>query len=128
MASDYRAADGSDVVLGSLTVLSPQPSADLVMATRRTFAGDGTVYDEGLYVVWRWSIISSVTEYQAILTVLGVQSALTNAVTIYTRNEQGTYTRYNGTAIRPQPAVDITQRDYLLRNLQILIRDLSLSA
>lgn len=127
MASDYRAADGHDVALGSLTVLDPQPSADLIQATRRTHGGDGSVYDEGKYIIWRWNVVANETEYQSILSDLGVQSALTNDVTVYSRSEDGSYVRYNGTAIRPQPGPDVRQQNFFLRNVEVVIRDVSIA-
>lgn len=126
--STYRAADGHDVVLGSLVDLSPQPSADPAQVTQRDYAADGTVSDQGLFTIWRWSVVANVTEYQAILTALGILSATSNEVTIYTRSPVGTFTRYNGLVVQPLAGNEIAQRDYFLRDLEIVIKGLVASA
>lgn len=127
--SDYRYSNsGEDVGLGSLTVLSPQPTADFVQATRRTFGLDGTVYDEGLFVIWRWTAIPNETTYQSILSTLGIQAATTNRGTLYTRSEDGSYVRYNGTAVRPQPGQDFRWERYFARSIEVVIHTLETAA
>ena len=119
----YRVADGHDVVLGSLTVLDPQPRTDGIQSTRRTFSGNGTPNDEGQFVVFDYSVVPSASDYQSILSDFGIQSATSNDVTVYVRDETFAWVRKNGKAIRPQPRVDV-RWDFFPRNVQILVRDL----
>ena len=124
----YRVADGHDVALGSLNVLSPQPRSEGIKPTRRTFGGDGTPYDEGKYVELLYSMAATVTEYQAILTAFGIKSAGSNEVTVYVRDETFAWTRQNGLAIRPEPGADVRWSNYFPRDVVILVRDLAVSA
>jgi len=123
--SDYRVADGHDVVLGSLSVLDPQPASEGIKPTRRTYGADGTVYDEAKFVELEYSMVESATAYQAILTSFGVNAALTNDVTVYVRDETFASTRQNGTAIRPEIGRDVRWRNYFPRDVMILIRNLA---
>jgi len=120
----YRVADGHDVALVDLDVLDPQPRSEGIKPTRRTFGGDGTPYDEGKYVELLYSVVSSVTEYQAILDAFGVKSAGSNEVTVYIRDETFAWTRKNGLAIRPQPGQDV-RWSFFPRDVVILVRDLA---
>ena len=121
--STYRVADGSDVALISLTVLDPQPRSEGIKTTRRTFAADGSVYDEGRYVELEFSMMPTAAEYLALLTTFGLHNATTNAVTVYVRDETFAFVRMNGTAVRPQPGRDVGW-SYFPRNITILIKDL----
>jgi len=121
----YRVADSHDVALVDLNVLDPQPRSEGIKPTRRTFGGDGTPYDEGRYVELLYSVVSSVTEYQTILDAFGVQTAGSNEVTVYVRDETFAWTRKNGLAIRPQPGQDVRWTNFFPRDVVILIRDLA---
>lgn len=121
--STYRVADGHDVALGSLTVIDPQPRSDGIQVTRRLFAASGAVIEQGKYVELRWDALLSVSEYQTVLSAFGVQSALTNDVTVYVRDEAFDFVRMNGTAIRPRPGSDVFWR-FFPRRIVILVRDL----
>lgn len=124
----YKVADGHDVALVSLTDVSPQPASEGIKATRRTHAADGSVYDEAKYVELVFSIVGSVTGYQALLAQFGVQSALTNDVTVYVRDETFAWVRMNGTAVRPQPGEGVRWNNYFPRNITILVKDLEAAA
>jgi len=120
----YRVADTHDVALVDLNVLDPQPRSEGIKPTRRTFGGDGTPYDEGKYVELLYSVVASVTEYQAILDAFGVKSAGSNEVTVYVRDATFAWTRQNGLAIRPQPGQDVRWSNFFPRDVVILVRDL----
>jgi len=124
----YRVADGHDVALESLNVLSPQPRSEGIKPTRRTFGGDGTPYDEGTYVELLYSMVSTATDYQTILNSFGVQTATSNEVTVYVRDETFAWVRKNGLAIRPEPGADVRWTNFFPRDVVILIRDLSAAA
>lgn len=126
--STYKVADGSDVALESLNDLSRQPTSDGIKSTRRTYSANSSVYDEAKYVELRFSAIDSVTVYQTLLGEFGVQSALTNAVTVYVRDETFAWVRMNGTAVRPEPGRDVRWDNYFPRNVTILVKDLVTAA
>lgn len=123
--SDYRVGKaGHDIVLGSLTVLDPQPSTEGVQPTRRTFAASGSVLDEGLFVEFEYSALEDVNAYTGMLTDFGLDDALTNEVTVYVRTEYYEYKRYNGTAVRPEMGRDVRWRQYFPRDAVVLVKDL----
>ena len=123
--SDYRVADGSDVALGSLTVLDPQPASIGIQYTRQGVSANGTVSNQGPYVIMVWSNLDSKTTYQSILSDFGLSSATSNDVTVYVRDENYDYARMNGTAIKPLPGNGIDWRMPFPRNLEILVRNLT---
>lgn len=122
--SDYRVADGHDMALGSLTVIAPQPTSIGIQATRRVQSANGGVLDQGKYIDLVWDVLP-LSVYQALLTTFGVRDALTNEVTVYVPDETGTYVRMNGLAVRPEAGRDVRRRDYFIRDLVILVRDLA---
>lgn len=122
--SVYKVADGHDVALESLNTVSPQPRSEGIKPSRRSYAADGTVYDEGRYVELEFSMVSTVTDYQTLLSAFGVQSALSNDVTVYVRDETFAWVRMNGTAVRPEPGKDVRWRDMFPRDVTILVRNL----
>jgi hypothetical protein len=125
----YRVSSaGHDEELDDLTVISPQPRSIGVQSTRRTYGVDGTVLDEGRYVEIEFSYSEDPTAYAALLTLFGVQNTLTNLVTVYVPDERYAWTRYNGTAVRPEIGRDVTRTNYFIRNITILIKDLEASA
>lgn len=121
--STYRGATSHGVALGSLTVLSPQPSGGIVRPTRRDFVADGSANDQGLYVELFWSSLRNVAAYTTILTVFGLHSAKSAEVTIYAKDDLLVWTRYNGLAIRPEPGREMSYRSFP-RNITMMIRDL----
>lgn len=121
--STYRVADGHDVALGSLTDLDPQPRTTGIQVSRRSYAGDGTVYDEGKYVELEFPTILTASQYQLVLSQMGVQGSLTNEITIYLRDETFAWARMNGTAVRPEPGSDVSWLT-APRGIIVLVRDL----
>lgn len=125
----YRIGDGPDVPLLSLTVLSPQPRSEGVKPVRRTFGGDGSVYDDGLYLELEWDVIGSASDYQALIdTIFGVTRPLTNEVTVYARNQYDQFVRYNGIAVSPENGRDVRRRNSFRRDLTILIKSLVIAS
>lgn len=124
----YRVATGHDVVLGSLTVLDPQPDpGTLIQTTRRSYAADGTPTDQGRYVELPWSALATSTIYTNILTLFGLNASTISAlVTVYVRDETFAFVRMNGTAIRPEPMREVTTGDRQQRplDIKILVRNL----
>ena len=122
--STYQVADGFDNEAGFADV-SPQPKSEGIKPSRRTYGGDGSVYDEGTYVELVFNMIPDVASYQSLLNQFGVQSALTNDVTVKVRNETFAFVNKNGTAIRPEPGRDVRWNKFFPRNVVILIRGLA---
>ena len=127
MASDYRVADGHNVALVSLTVLSPQPRSPGVKYTRTQYAADGTPILDGAFVNLVWDIMASKTQYQNLLSTFGLSTATSNDVTVYVRNNNFDYVRYNGRAIKPQPGDGVEWQMGFPRSMTILVRNLQVS-
>lgn len=121
--STYQVADGYDNEAGFANV-NPQPMSEGIKATRRSHGGDGSVYDEGKYVELVFTMLPDVTTYQSVLNQFGVQSALTNAVTVKVRDETLAFVNMNGTAVRPEPGRDMSWSRYFPRNVTILVKSL----
>ncbi len=130
--STYRVATGSDVILGSLTVLAPQPSGEAVIqTTRRTYAADGSVYDAARYVELEWTAFTDGADYITLLALFGLSASVADAaVTVYIRDETFVWVRMNGTAVRPEPNREIKWGEVQSRPLgiNILIKGLATAA
>jgi hypothetical protein len=128
----YRVKTTHDQALIDLTVLSPQPDpGTAIQTTRRTYGGDGTVYDEGRFIEIHWSALTTAAAYQAILTLFGLSASVANAdVTVYVRDEIYAWVRMNGTAVRPMPGNEVHWGDVQSRPLDItiLVKDLATAA
>jgi hypothetical protein len=120
----YKVADEYDVALLSLVDLDPQPMSEGIKPTRRTHAASSDVFDDGEYVELEWNVMESVTQYQSVLTAFGLNNALTNAVTVYVRDDTWTFVRKNGVAVRPEMGKESRWSNFFPRNITILIRDL----
>lgn len=121
--STYRVATGHDVVLGSLTVLDPQPDpGNGIQVTRRIYGGDNTVTDQGRYIELEWSAYTDESDYQTLLGLFGLNaSTSTAAVTVYVRDETYAFVRMNGYAVRPIPGQTVRWGDVQSRPLDIVI-------
>lgn len=123
--STYRVADNWDVALESLNDISPQPQSDGIKPTRRTYAANGAVYDEGLYVELQFNVLNNASAYQSLLNQFGIQSATTNEVTVYVRDATFAWVRMNGLAVRPEMGRDVRWNRFFPRDITILVRDLT---
>lgn len=128
--SDYRVADGHDVALGSLNVITPQPRSRGIRPVRREYPVSGHAFEEGYYIELEWSVIGTVAQFQSILTQFGLSGAgtLSNDITVYIPSGTYDYARFNGTAIRPEIGGDVVRNRFFLRNLTILVKDLEAAA
>lgn len=123
----YKIGSGHNVALMSLTDIDPQPRSPGVRATRRTYSASGLVYDQALYLVLEWTTIGSASDYQTLLAALGLDSLLSANVTIYARDDQFSWTRYNGRIVRPMPG-DGVDWDIFPRNVRVMVKDLAVAA
>lgn len=120
----YRAYPSYDTALVDLVTIDPQPHSVGVQYSRTTRAADGSLLQEGPFVILEWNLLQSDTEYQTVLDYFGVLSSLTSPVTVYVRSEIFTFTRYNGIANRPEVGKSLTW-EYMPRNIQLTITDLT---
>ena len=127
--SSYRVKTTYDQELADLVVLDPQPDPGPgVQTTRRTYSGDGSVYDEGRYVEFTWSAYATAAAYQTLLGQFGLSATSSAAaVTVYVRDETFAWIRMNGIAIRPMLGKEVKWGDIQSRplDINILVRDLS---
>ncbi len=121
----YKQHDGHDVILASLTDISPQPHSTGVQATRRSYSANGDVTDQGLYIELLFEAVESNTAYGTLLTLFGVNVALTNDITLYCPGPALAWTRYNGTAVRPEVGRDLKRENYFPRAIIILVKNLA---
>jgi hypothetical protein len=80
------------------------------------------VHDQGDYVEFEFSTLESVASYQAILTQFGLNTAVTNEVTVRARSATFADVRLNGLAIRPVIDDGLDWSEYFPRNVVILIK------
>lgn len=124
----YKIAEGHDVALLSLTDIDPQPRSDGLKFGRVTPSAAGTITREASYIELVWSVVESPAAYQDLLEQFGLDSATTAAVTLYALNDLFQATRYNGTAVRPIIGASAAQRDYFIRDVVIIVKDLAVAA
>lgn len=122
--SDYRAKIAHNVALASLTVLTPQPRSEGVKAVERTYGTSGAVHEHGLYIELVYDFIETPTDYQTLLALFGVNSALYANVTLYAWRKDYDYQRYNAIAVRPQIGQEGAWTNYFLRNVVFLFKNL----
>lgn len=119
----YKIAEGHGVALVSLTDIDPQPRSAGVKHTRTTYAASGVVYREAAYLELQWSVVGSATDYQALLAQFGLDALISANVTVYARDDQFVWTRWNGRAVRPMPG-DGVDWDVFPKGIKIVVRDL----
>ncbi len=117
----YSVHTGLNTPLVSLTLFSPQPTCEALLYTRTTPLGDRSVWNEGPYLPFVWTVLKSVAQYQAILTLVGLASADLAQVTVTGPDERFNIVRYNATVALP---VDLRRQNFRLRNLQLIFTDL----
>jgi len=121
--TNYAVYPSYDTALVDLDTITPQPSSKGVQYTRTTRAADGSLLQEGPYVVLEWNMLQDATDYQTILDYFGVLNSLTSPVTIYCRSEIFNFVRYNGIASRPEVGKNLDW-SYMPRNVSITITNL----
>jgi len=130
--STYRVKTTHDQALIDLTVLDPQPDpGPAIQTTRRSYGGDGTVYDEARFIELHFSALDDAAAYQALLTLFGLSASVENAaVTVYVRDEVYAWVRMNGTAVRPMPGKTVSWGDVQSRPVDtvLLVKDLATAA
>ncbi len=119
----YKAGLGLGLSTGMLTTLVPQPRSVGVQTTRRSYAADGTIFEEGDHVELIFNLLETDASYSTLLGYFGLVDALVSEVTIRAPSQFFTDTLYQGVAVRPQHGKEAS-RDYFPRNVTILVRNL----
>lgn len=122
--SYYTVKTGHDQPEIDLVLMTPQPRSTGVQAARRSYAASGAVIEEGNYIILVWNVIGSIAAWNVLINQFGLGAALSAEVTIRVPNHQFGYTRWNGTAVRPQIGVDVQKTGYFIRNVRMVIRDM----
>jgi hypothetical protein len=123
MTDLYMVGPGHDLSSGDLSVVVPQPKSPGVRATQRTYAADGNLYEQALYVELIFTALASVAMYQDLLDQFGLLDAATANVTVKVRGPVWGFTLYNGVAVRPELATD-ARYEFMPRDVIILIKQL----
>lgn len=122
--SVYRVAVGTDVALGSLAALEPQPRSTGIQTVERSHAISGQVYEHAKYIRLIFDFLESDLAYQNLIQQFGVDTDLTAAVTVYLRNYDFTWVRMNGLAVRPEVGRGVEWQAFFPRNIEVLIKNL----
>jgi len=124
----YAVKTGTDQALIDLVDITPQPASNGVEYTVRDAAIDGSVSEQGKFIELRWSSLASITEYTTMLAQFGLTSVNTAEVTILVPSELYGFVRYNGLAVKPEKGRDIQRRDYFLRGIVLVVKNLTTAA
>lgn len=90
----------------------------------RLAALNGTEYDDGYsYTIWVYNVLTP-TERNTLDSTFGVDTAVTNEVTIKTVLVDQTFANYNGIVARPINGREARLRDGLWHNVQYRIKHL----
>lgn len=120
--SQYLIAIGHDVALEELDAIAPQPGSQGVQAARRTYAADGSLHEENLYIELAFGE-HPVATYQSLLAQFGLDAASVVAVTLYGPGPDFEFARWNGYAVLPEIGRDVRRRGYFV-DITILVRGL----
>lgn len=124
----YLLTTGHDETLDAADALVPQPRTIGLQYTRRLYPLSGNLIDEAPFVEFLYSMIESITQYQAILTQYGLLTAKTALVSVQIQDENYDDAVFNGVAVKPQIGVDGQREDYFLRNFTLLVHSLRAQA
>ena len=120
----YRIADGVDQEANFADV-APQPRCPGILATRRMYSLNRTVYEDGLYTYWEYETLDDTT-WNSLLSQFGISdSTKTNQVTIRTAGNARTFVNKNGTIVYPEIGVDATRIRSFWKNVRFYIVELS---
>jgi len=120
----YSIKPGHGVALVTLVAFDPQPRCEGLEYTRRIPMPDGTVLDEGPFFRLMWDYFETAAAYQAVLTLSGLISAKSALVTVTGPDENYNESRFNATIIKPRTGQDISRRNFYIRGIMLLCRDL----
>lgn len=115
-------ASGWNIALVSLVAPDPLPESGMVMPVQRNYGASGIPHEIGLYAELKWPLIETEADYLAMLTSIGLNSALSNQITLYVRDFALQWHRYNGIAIRPEAGRDVSWRYFAVNTTMRVIK------
>ena len=123
----YAVLPGGDQPLIDLVAITPQPRCSGLRYTRTSYTAAGGMNLDGPYAVLEWDVIEDATDYDTLLTQFGLDLGTSEAVTITLPNELFAATRYNGVALRPVAGETANRSDFFIRDVSIIIRNLTVA-
>lgn len=125
---EYKIGTGANVPLVDLVTLDPQPRCEGLQYGRITHTAGGGQVLEAPHAILLWDMIESESDYAALLTQFGLNSATTAMVTVTLPNALYESTRYNGRAVRPVAGQTVRRNNFFVREVAILVRGLVVAA
>jgi hypothetical protein len=120
----YKVKTGLNQALLDLVDIAPQCRSGGIHVTERTYAADGSVYEQGRFVELIFDLMQGSTSFAALLTQFGLSSVLFANVTVYVRDSSFAWVRLNGVAVRPEIGQDVRWEQFFPRNVTILVKNL----
>jgi len=123
--SVYQYAPGHNNAEG-LVALDPQPMSPGLLYPLRIYAASGEVYDHGsAYTIWRYNFLTP-AQYAALLSALGLASAVTAPITATTITDAArtTWANYNARIVRPAHGTQAQFRRGFWRDVEFVLREL----
>lgn len=124
----YAVLLGTDQPLIDLVAIDPQPRSDGLRYGRVSHTGAGGMVLELPHVVLVFDVIEDATAYDALLTQFGLDGATTEDVTITLPDGLFAEQRWNGKAVRPVAGETVRREGYFIRDVQIVIRNLTVAS
>jgi hypothetical protein len=124
----YLLKEGLNQALVDLVAIDPQPRCEGLQYARVSQAASGAVVTEGPHVILIWDVIEDPSAYDDLLDQFGLDAATSASVTITLPNDLFAQTRYNGTAVRPVPGQTVQRTGYFIRDVQIIVKDLTVAS
>lgn len=122
--TEYKIAVGHDVALVTMVRINPQPKAQPVAPVQREYGASPSYHEQGLYVCLEWDYIFSETEYVNLLAYFDFDDQDVAAVTVYCRDQNFAYNRYNGYAFKPKMGEDVKWENMFISGVKVYITDL----
>ena len=122
--TQYLVGVGTDLVTGSLNIITPQPRTRGLQYKRWVEAVDGTRYATGPFINFMWDLNQSATSYVALLTSFGIHSSSMANVSIFARDDIYVWRYYNAVAMRPRVGHEVNWDRYFPRRITILCKEL----
>ena len=124
----YKVLLGTDQPLIDLVAIDPQPRSDGLRYGRVSHTGAGGMVLELPWIELAWDVIESADDYESLLTQFGLNNSTSEDVTITLPNELFAEVRFNGKALRPVVGETVTRRDFYIRDVRIIVRNLSVAS
>lgn len=124
----HKVGIGHDVAEVSLSTLTPQPKGDPLAPTVRNYAPGGAFHEQGQYTCHHYDFLEDADQFEDVLNEYGLISDDRQDITFMAYSERMVWTRYNGTAIRPEMGQDVKFTNFFIRDVAIYIVDVEEAA